>query len=54
MRKFTFIFFYSYGIIDGDVFGQDRDYAELLNNTVITLSQEQLRFVSSSFSVSIQ
>ncbi|XP_059151921.1 TBC domain-containing protein kinase-like protein [Physella acuta] len=33
-----------YGIIDGDVFGQDRDYAELLNNTVITLSQEQLRF----------
>lgn len=36
----------SYGIIDGEVFGQDRDYAELLNNTVISLSQEQLRFVS--------
>ncbi|CAL1543296.1 unnamed protein product [Lymnaea stagnalis] len=33
-----------YGILAGDVFGQDRDYAELLNNTVITLSQEQLRF----------
>ncbi|KAI8798608.1 TBC domain-containing protein kinase protein [Biomphalaria glabrata] len=33
-----------YGILDGDVFGQDRDNAELLNNTVITLSQEQLRF----------
>lgn len=32
-----------FGILDGDVFGQDRDYAELLDNTVIKLNQEQLR-----------
>ena len=38
-------FLFSFGILDGDVFGQDRDYAELLDNTVIKLNQEQLRHV---------
>ena len=33
------------------MFGQDRDYAELLDNTVITLNQEQLRHVNINFSV---
>ncbi|XP_035829276.1 TBC domain-containing protein kinase-like protein [Aplysia californica] len=33
-----------YGIVDGEVFGQDRDFAELLDFTVVPLSQEQLRY----------
>lgn len=32
-----------YSTGDGDVFGQSRDRAELLDNTIVTLSQEQLR-----------
>lgn len=36
---------YSYSTLDGEVFGQRRDQAELLDGTIITLSQEQLRKV---------
>lgn len=32
-----------YSTLDGEVFGQRRDQAELLDGTIITLSQEQLR-----------
>lgn len=35
----------SYSTLDGEVFGQRRDQAELLDGTIITLSQEQLRKV---------
>ena len=40
-----FIQLYSYSTLDGEVFGQRRDQAELLDGTIITLSQEQLRKV---------
>lgn len=39
-------FISSCGIPDGDMFGQERDKAELLDRTVVILPQEQLRNVS--------
>ena len=44
--SFKLVHFYRCGIPDGDVFGQERDQAELFDKTVIVLSQEQLRNVS--------
>ena len=43
---FTFLFhFVSFTMGDGEAFGQGRDQAELLDNTVILLSLDQLRQV---------
>ena len=39
-------FLKSFSTMDGEVFGQRRDQAELLDGTTIILSQEQLRKVS--------
>lgn len=45
-KKYRAAFISSCGIPDGDMFGQERDKAELLDRTVVILPQEQLRNVS--------